>query len=282
MRHHKPPRRIGIFHRHDNREAGAWAKKIEQWINARHPKVSLVQKNLQALIAIGGDGTILEAARTFERQRPVIVGLNLGKVGFLASVRDKRSFRTSLDRFLQGDFNVTRRMMLRASVVRRGRTVYRTNALNEVAIKNPLGILEAEVSPDGYPVQYIRGNGVLVSTPTGSTGYNLSAHGPIVMPDIKCFIITELLDHNIPTPSMIIKYTKDVVLRIVHFRRRGLLTITRTGEAADALLVADGEMIFPLMPHDLIVVRRSPRLVKFAEFEKGYFFKSLHEKFGFR
>ncbi|MDO8515967.1 MAG: NAD(+)/NADH kinase [bacterium] len=279
---HKLLQRVGIFYRHDNRAATLWAKNIEGWIRTHYPKIAISDKKPQALIAIGGDGTILEAARKFERQHPVIVGLNLGNVGFLASVRERREFLSYLKNLLKGEYGVTRRMMLNAHVVRRGRTVYSTNALNEVVVQNPLGILEVEVSPDGYPVQYIRGNGVLVATPTGSTAYNLSAHGPIVMPDIKCLIVTEILDHNIPTPSMIVKYTKDIVLRVVHFRRRGLLTIAKTGEPADALLVADGEVLFPLMPRDEIVVRRSPRLIQFAEFEKGYFFKSLNEKFGFR
>lgn len=279
---HTPPKRIAIFCRQDYRPAVRWGRSIEGWLRKHHPNISITEKNPQAIIAIGGDGTILEAARTYERSRPLIVGLHLGTVGFLASVREKKQFFTSLNRLAKGNFDVMRRMMLRARVMRNERAIYEVNVLNEVSIQNPLGVIELEVNTDGYPVQYIRGNGVLVATPTGSTAYNLSAHGPIVMPDIKCLIVTELMDHNLPTPSMIVKYTKSVSLRVAGFRRRGLLTMAKTGEPADALLVADGEIIFPLKPNDTIVVRSSPRLVKFAEFEKSYFFKSLNEKFGFK
>ncbi len=143
-------------------------------------------------------------------------------------------------------------------------------------------MVEIEVSIDDHVVQYIRGSGVLVATATGSTAYNLSAHGPIVMPDIKCMVLTELMDHNIPTPSMVIKRDREVELKITDFRKRKIFKMAKTNEDADVVVTADGEKVCPLEVGDIIKVRRAPGLVKFAEFERGYFFKSLHEKFAFR
>jgi NAD+ kinase len=234
------------------------------------------------LIVLGGDGTILEAARKYQSGGSLILGLNLGQVGFLASCRNQKKFLASIDAVLQGKHHIAKRMMLASRVVRRGKTIFSAASLNDVAIQNPLGIVEIKVSIEGHPFQYVRGTGLLVSTATGSTAYNLSAHGPIVMPDIKCFIITELLDHNIPTPSIVIKRNREIILDIVDFRKRGLLSVKKTGESADVLLASDSDIVCALQKGDTVVVSRSPRLVKFAEIEKGYFFKSLREKFAFR
>jgi NAD+ kinase len=142
-------------------------------------------------------------------------------------------------------------------------------------------MVEMNVLIEGYRAQTIRGSGALVSTATGSTGYNLSANGPIVMPNIRCFIITEILDHNTPTPSIIVKYNKQVTLEVVSFRKRNLLSVYRD-TVADTVLLGDGGAIFPLLPGDKIIVKNSPHFVKFAELDPDYFFKSLQKKFSFR
>ena len=274
--------RVALFYRPDNKKAVLWAKKIKSRLASRRPAINLTDSNPKIVIVLGGDGTILEAARRYERFRPIIVGLNLGKVGFLASVRDTKQFLPSIKKFFDGRYHIAERSMLKALVKRRGKTVFETNALNEMVLQNPLGMVEAEVEIEGYPMQFIRGSGVLVSTSTGSTAYNLSAHGPIVTPDIKCFIVTELLDHNVPTPSLVIKDTKEIKLKVLWFRKRGLLAMRRNNTDADTLLIGDGESIFPLAQGDVVAIKKSPHTIKFAELDPHYFFKSLQEKFAFR
>ena len=122
----------------------------------------------------------------------------------------------------------------------------------------------------------------MVSTATGSTAYNLSAHGPIVMPDIKCIIITELSDHSIPSPSVVVKYDNAINVKIISFRKTGVLSLSKSGQKLDVVLMADGESPFPLEEHDEVIIQSSPHLIKFAELEKNYFFKSLQEQFGFK
>lgn len=235
-----------------------------------------------AVIVLGGDGTILKAARKYHEKGSVILGLNLGKVGFLASVRDERDFLKALGTFLGGKYEVVERMMLSARVIRRGKTVFSAEALNEIVVKNPLGMVELLAKISGHPVKRTRGTGLLVSTATGSTAYNLSAHGPIITPDIRCIVITELLGHSIPAPSVVVKYQNVIDIKVVSFRKTGLLSLSKGNLNIDVLLVADGESVFPLEEKDEVVIENSPHLIKFAELEKHYFFKSLEEKFGFK
>ncbi len=225
---------------------------------------------------------MLEAARKYQKIGAIILGLNLGQVGFLASVRKTQDFLPSLTNFFKGKYKITERMMITAEVRRKGRIVFSTEALNEIVIKNPLGMVELQTKVAGHPVQEVRGTGVLVATATGSTAYNLSSHGPIIMPDIKCLVITELLDHSIPTPSVVVKYHYPIKIKIAHYRKNGLISLSKTNQKIDVLLIGDGESIFPLEKGDEILIQSSLNLIKFAELEKHYFFKSLQEKFGFK
>ncbi len=276
-------KRVSIYFRSDNPRSVLWAQKIKKWVNSNYPKIAIDKKKPQAVIVVGGDGTILEAAQKFQRPNAAILGLNTGYIGFLASVRNEKDFLKALRRFFSGDYRISKKMMIEAEVLRKGRAIFKISALNEVTIQNLLGMAELEVAIDGHPIQYIRGTGVMVATATGSTAYNLSAHGPIVMPDIKCMVLTEIMDHNIPTPSIVIKRDREVEIKISNFRRRGLLKIAKTGDSADVLLTADvGEKLFSLHKSDIVKIKRSPGLIKFAELEPAYFFKSLREKFAFR
>ena len=273
---------VGFFYRADNKSAKQWESKIQLWIREQYPAVKVVARRPEALIVLGGDGTILEAVRSHEKHNTIIFGLNLGLVGFLASAREPDAFFPALEKLLSGQYTIVERMMLNAVVYRGGKKVFASNSLNEFSIQSILGMVEIGVSVERHTMQLIRGSGVLVATATGSTAFNLSAHGPIVMPDIKCLIVTEIMDHNLPTPSMVIKRTRKVELRVNGFRKRGLFLIKKNKKDVDVVLLGDGENIFPLGERDRVMVTASPRLMRFAEIEKSYFFKSLEEKFSFR
>lgn len=276
------PQTFHIFCHPDNKRALSWVAKINNFIKNKFPGIRNDPRKPDVIIVLGGDGTILEAARKYHELGSTILGLNLGNVGFLASVRNEKDFLKALDSFFSGKYEVIERMMLSAQIKRKGKVVFTAEALNEIVVKNPLGMVELEAEVSGHPVQYIRGTGLLVSTATGSTAYNLSAHGPIVMPDIKCFIITELLDHSIPSPSLVVKYNSIVDIKVVSFKKRGIISLSKTRKRIDVLLIADGESVFPLEEKDEVIIKSSSHLIKFAELEKNYFFKSLKEKFGFK
>lgn len=259
-----------------------WNKKICAWLLRRYPSVRISEKNPRAVLVLGGDGTILEAAQRYQRGRHIMLGLNLGHTGFLAAVRKQKNFFQALDKFLKGKYSIIKRMMVHVDVIRKGKKVFSADSLNEISVQSLLGMVEMDVLIDNHLVQHIRGTGVLVATATGSTAYNLSAHGPIVMPDIRCLVVTEIMDHNIPTPSIVVKRNREITLNIKHFRERKLLTITSTGKGADVVVTADGEKLFPLEIGDMLTIRRAPGLITFVEFERSYFFTSLEEKFAFK
>lgn len=265
-----------------NKPAALWKKKITAWLKNRYPGVTVTGRRPQALVVLGGDGTILEAAKRYQTTRPAILGLNMGHVGFLASVRDEKNFLAALDKLLRGKYWTANRIMAEAEVIRDKRAILSATALNEIMVHNPLGMVRVEVAIQGHPVQYIQGTGALVATPTGSTGFNLSAHGPIVVPDMDCLILTEVLDHNIPTPSIVVKGDQIITLKVLDFRQRGVLSVSKTGRPVDVVMTADGQAPFALLKNDRIVVKRSKHAVTFVELEKNYFFNSLREKFGFR
>jgi NAD+ kinase len=272
---------LGFYFRPDSQTAADWAKKIRRWLKKNHKEIKLDPKKPDVLVVLGGDGTILEAARICQKTDSVILGLNLGTIGFLSSVRQPANFIGSLSKLLKGNYSLTEHILLDASIRRKGKTMFTSTALNEIAVINPLGMVELKVIVNDYLFQSVRGTGMIVATPTGSTAYNLSAHGPAVMPDLKALILTKLLDHNIPTPSVVLRDDRKIILKISHFRKRRLLRIADSQKTVDVILAADGEVIYPLVEGDEIFVNRSPRQIKFVRFEANYFIKSLKEKFSF-
>lgn len=272
-------KKITFFRRGDDPRAKRWENKISAWLKKNFPAITITPKNPDAVIVLGGDGTILEAAR--RNQRPIIFGLNLGRVGFLASARKPAGFLLSLKKFLRGEYRLAPRMMLAAEVFRKNKRIFSANTLNDFAIENPIGLVEIAVKIENEIIQNIHGTGILIASPTGSTAFNLSAHGPIVVPDIQAIIVSEILDHGLPTPSIVVKPDTNIAAEIVGFRKRGLL-MTKNGKEAEVLLISDGDVAFPLQTGDQVRLTRSPKLVSFAEVEKNYFFKSLKEKFSFK
>lgn len=284
-------KKVTFYYRPGVQNARLWEDRLTTFIQRRFPRTLILPANVipkakkespDILLVLGGDGTIIEATQKFSKWNPLIMGFNLGHVGFLASVREQKEFIPALKKALNRKFRVVPRMAIQASVFRRGKKIFSSHALNDIAVENLLGMVDINVKVAEHPVQHIHGNGVIIATATGSTAYNLSAHGPIVMPDIKCFIITELMDHNIPTPSLIVKRNRTISITIEDFRKKERFLIRTTGEPADVILATDSERIFALKKGDRINITRSERLVRFVELEKNYFFKSLQEKFAFR
>src|SRR3989344_3948900 len=163
---------VSFSYRPNNKSALVWEKKISQYINKKNPRVKILAKNGKVVIVLGGDGAILEAARKNQNHSSRILGLNLGQVGFLASIREEKNFLHGLDKLFKGQYWIAKRMMLQANVTRSNKIIFTTSALNEIVVQNLLGMVELELRIDGDLMQNIRGTGVLISTATGSTGYN--------------------------------------------------------------------------------------------------------------
>jgi NAD+ kinase len=216
---------VSFYRRGDVKAAASWERTLRALIRARFPNVRIVSARADLTIVLGGDGTIIEAVRSLNGEPSLLLGLNLGTVGFLASERRTTHFRKAVLATLRGSYKEERRMSLAISVTRNRASVYTTTSLNEVSVMNPMGMVGIDVSIDGHRIQHVHGTGVMVATPTGSTAFNLSAHGPIVDPRIECMVITEILDHNMPTPPIVVPPTQTVTLRVTDFRRRGTVIV---------------------------------------------------------
>ena len=284
-------KKVAIFYRPEIPKAKAWHKKITAWLKTNQPQVKILSSQRpprnkkeapELVIALGGDGTILEAAHRYHKWDPLVLGLNLGRVGFVASVRQEKDFLKGLDLTLKGKYKADPRLMISAALSRKNKTVAKFHAINDVSIQSLSGLVQLKVSIGDHPLQHINGSGVLVATATGSTAYNLSLHGPIVMPNIRCFIITEISDHNIPTPSIIIKRDRTITINIEDFRKQNKFIIAKSSKMADVVLSTDGYDIIPIQKNDKIIIKESKSQIRFAELDKHYFFKSLQEKFAFR
>lgn len=268
-------KRAHIFFRYETDEIAKTVAKIKNWAKG---KVELVDENPELVIAIGGDGAMMEAARKFQTCGAEILGINRGTVGFLASVDRKQDLEEALNRVFEGDYTVIERSLLDASVERKDEKIYQTVALNDVVISSPLSVVALKIAIDGKPYLTMRGTGVLVSTPTGSTAYNLSAHGPILTPKVHAMVVTELLDHSVPTPSLIVAEDQKVTVVVDEFRNHGQLKLS-SGEPADVVLDADGSDLLSLQKNDQITISKSGQCTRFIEFEQYDFFSHLREKF---
>jgi NAD+ kinase len=219
------------------------------------------------IIIIGGDGTFLCAARTFASKGIPIFGINSGNLGFLSQTSID-TFEESLNRLLSGDYRIEERLMLEA-VDTKYNTSTTLTALNDIVIKRgtvsrPL-VLNVFVGDD--KVNDFLGDGLIVSTPTGSTAYNLSAGGPIIQPGMKAIVLCPIASHSLAMRPIVIPDTQ-------------VVTITIMNEPGEVFISGDGQDHTPLQQGSTVNVAKKPykaRLVLLGKDEDG-FFKVLREK----
>ena len=219
-----------------------------------------------AVLVVGGDGTLLRAARTVYGYHKPLLGVNKGYLGFLTEV-EMNELEDYLGAFLSGDFQVERRMMLTAEVYRNGQKLRELTGLNDLVItKGALArIISVEIEMDGAMVDQFLGDGVIFSTSTGSTGYSLSAGGPIVYPNFDVCILAPICPHSLSARSMI--FPPESVLR-VHL---GL-------ENFQAMLTVDGQYGMELENKDEILIRKADDYTYLVKMKDRNFFQVMRDK----
>ena len=220
------------------------------------------------LICFGGDGTLLHAAKLAYSYGLPIMGVNMGSVGFMAEL--EHSELKHLARLAKGDFKIEQRMMLDVSLIHERREIFFEHALNDAAItKGAVArVVEMSVSADGELISSLSGDGVLVSTPTGSTAYSLSAGGPVVEPTAENLIITPICAHVLQSKSYVLSKDRTVEIRLGRQARK------------TAYLSVDGGRAIRLSGGDVIRIRRSERGISLARLTERSFYQTLRSKLG--
>ncbi|MDD2805979.1 MAG: NAD(+)/NADH kinase [Elusimicrobiales bacterium] len=247
-----------LFYNSKRRKAIAYAAAIERRLRSGGAKVQKVCVNdpacelvrADAAVAVGGDGTVLYAARHVIARGIPVLGINAGGLGFLSGLEQKEFLRTA-DLFLAGKFSKVKRSLLSVSVKRGTKTVFGPQpALNDCVMRNPEArAFQLRASFGGQFLSEYFGDGLIVSTPSGSTAYSLAASGPIVMPDLEVFLLSPICPHTLTHRPIALSAAKELEV-----------TVKQGSYAPQALSLAiDGQENFGLEPGDTVLVSRYPR-----------------------
>lgn len=227
-------------------------------------------QDVECILVLGGDGTLLRAAREVVNMEIPLLGINLGTLGYLAEI-DRYSIYPALDSIMAGEYTLESRMMLRGTIYHEGQKVYSDIALNEIAIsrEGPLRVVRFKNYVNGEFLNQYQADGILVSTPTGSTGYNLSAGGPIVSPQASLMVMTPLAPHTLNTRSVIFPADDRITVEI----GPGRLEKTDT-----ACVNFDGAISKPMVTGDLIVIQRARQDIRLVKINNISFLEVLRTK----
>jgi NAD+ kinase len=234
-------------------------------INTRVAPPGTLVTQVDVVIVLGGDGTLLHAARLIGANGVPILGINLGSLGFLTEVKLDEMY-AAFEGLLSGQYQSEERVLLDVEVVREGHAAAHYLALNDAVInKGALArIIELEVSVNSQPVLFTRADGLIISTPTGSTAYSLAAGGPILYPTLAAFIIAPICPHTLTNRPLVIP-DRDVMEVCL---RRG----------TDVMLTVDGQVGMPLRQQDCLKLQRAQSTLKLVLPFGSTFFKLLREK----
>jgi NAD+ kinase len=231
-------------------------------------EVDLREVEADLTLVLGGDGAILRVARQMGYRQVPIVGVNLGRLGFLADLSCEE-LETLFPSIAGGNYRVTEHLMFETWVEVPGSPAIRTTpalGLNEITIQTgpPFHAVELDLIIDNERVARYNGNGVIVSTPVGSTAYSLSAGGPILAQELAAFVITPVSPHGLTSRPVVDSADKVYTLVV----RRG----------SSAMLVIDGQDVVPLPSGARVSLRRAPVTFKLARVAGRSFYKTLHDK----
>jgi len=229
-----------------------------------------IPENTQCIIVLGGDGTLLKAAQDNVDKKIPLIGVNLGTLGFMAEV-DVAGLDNALDALIRGDYQLEERMMLTGTFLNHdgSRDKKETYALNDIVITR--GSSYRIISFNLYEqfLYHYNADGIIISTPTGSTGYNLSAGGPIVDPKAKMMVLTPVCPHTINTRSIVLSAQDHIVVEIA---------IGKDGQQQEVELYYDGSKKSYLKTGDRIHITQSEKITDIVKLNKASFLEILNKK----
>lgn len=225
--------------------------------------VDQICKSVDLILTLGGDGTLLRAARIGAPCGVPVMGVKLGTVGFLSGLRPE-AFLENLDKLLNGEYWIEERMMVHARWLHDGQLMGEHDAINDVVVSRGklARVIRIEASIDGEVLQLFAADGAIISTATGSTAYSLAAGGPILAPTVRTMLLTLISPYLSPIKSLVLPEGAQVSLK-VYSQNNPILTI-------------DGQADYQLHDGDIVETQASPYPARFARLEsRGYFYRTL-------
>jgi NAD+ kinase len=215
------------------------------------------------VVVMGGDGTMLSVGRALRDTGVPLIGINRGRLGFLTDLQTDHML-VEIDKILQGECQLESRMLLQSVVTRAGQAIEHTVALNDVVIKSAFRLIELEVHVDGQFVSRQRSDGLILTTPTGTTAYGLSAGGPIMHPDLEAISIVPISPHTLSYRPITVPACSVIEVIVVN--------------AADAQISYDGQGQYPLMVGDHVRIERAPQAIQLVHPKDYCYFDMLRNK----
>jgi NAD+ kinase len=280
---------VGIVPALHKRRIAAAVEDVVQWFRGRGIRVILPEEHALALsapelasepsqfadqagllLAMGGDGTFLTAARIAAPKGKPVLGINLGGFGFLAAIPSGAKMLDSLREVMDGKFHMQDRMMLQGRVSRRGEQVSSFLALNDIVVgKGAFSrLFRLKTSISGEPISDFPADGIIVATPTGSTGYSLSAGGPVIDPEIRLLIVTPICAHTLSARTIVVPASRVVEIALPDPR------------SEEVNLTADGQEGYSLSAGDRVEVCEAPFSAHLVALEDASFYAKLRSKLG--
>lgn len=225
-----------------------------------------IKNEISLAITLGGDGTLINAAREVAPAGVPVCGINMGQLGFLTEV-ELPDLAVAADQLIGGDYRVEERLMLDAVVMRGDQEIFVASAINDVVVTKGgfSRLIRLKVYLDGELTAQYPADGLIVATSTGSTGYSLSAGGPVVNPNLKVIILTPICPHSLHARSLVVSEKEEI-------------KITMQATHDDIVLTADGQTVFGLRPDDVVIVRHSPYRSRFVRLSGRNYSQTLRSK----
>jgi len=227
-----------------------------------------VAQQADTLMVLGGDGSMLRAVRDLEGRDIPLIGVNLGALGFMTSVPEDELER-AMDCLVQNQFTTSQRMLLDATLWRKGVSLGGYRALNDVLLTCGARVGTLRMTVDGQDVGDFVCDGLIVSTPTGSTGHSLSAGGPVLLPTAPAVVVSLICPHTLSTRPLVIPCDALIEIKVME-------------RAVAAMLAVDGQVGQPLEIGDIVRVSRSPQRVRFIHLPGYDYFALLRQKLHWR
>jgi len=263
-------RYAGIITKRDDPNAEEYALKLMAWLNNRSIDTLRDQiiPDLDILIILGGDGTLLHVADKAAQYSIPVIGINLGNLGFLTELTEDES-ESALEKIISGSVTMENRLMLKARLLRDGSISGYRYALNDVVInKSPLDrLLRLSTSADGDHITTYKADGLIFSTPTGSTAYSLSAGGPLVHPGLATILVTPICPFMLSSRPIILPPDKIINSRFA---------IDSTGN--NAHIIIDGQDAWEMLPGDILEIQTAEHPLQLIISTKRDYFTILRNK----